>query len=295
MTYAQGGLIQASDYNGFASNINSVWNTLYGQPLIAAVAIGDVISAEQWNRIYNSTANSAGHEGTVITPIPTASSNNPITYYSQLPTNITAIIANAYNSSASGTDTVAAGTRSTEWGSGVGIPTVTAVATVSFSTADQLRYFFNCGGTIRITTGRSGGTASPDNQAWSDCCAGMGTLALPALSTAQTLAGASYAGLTQFANTFPPDLLIRRGFYDLTSTPQELFNQVGGSTVYINDIISISYSATATSVTATIVFTDTNGGIVDGDLSVFCVARPGESTFIANTWGTPTITVTAPQ
>jgi hypothetical protein len=123
----------------------------------------------------------------------------------------------------------------------------------------------------------------------------MGRLAMPALSTAQSLGGSSFNGLTQFANTFTPDVLIGRGAYDLTSTPQELFRQVAGSGVYTNDTISISYSATATSVTATVSFTDTGGGIVDGNLSVFCVARPGESTFIANTWGTPTITVTAPQ
>jgi hypothetical protein len=123
----------------------------------------------------------------------------------------------------------------------------------------------------------------------------MGTLALPALATAQTLSGAAFSGLTQFSNTFTPDVLTRLGFYNLTTTPQELFRQIAGSGVYVSDVISISYSATATSVTVTVSFTDTNGGIVDGDLSVFCVARPGESTFIANTWGTPTITVTAPQ
>jgi hypothetical protein len=129
-------------------------------------------------------------------------------------------------------------------------------------------------------------------------CAGMGALALPALATTQSLAGASYTGLTQFANTFSPDLLVRRGFYDLTATPQELFRQVGGSGVYTSDIILILYSATATSVTATVTFTDSNGGYsgtVDGDLSVYCVARPGATNFISNTWGTPAITVTAPQ
>jgi len=295
MTYAQGGLIQASDYNGFASNINTVWNALYGQPSISAVAVGDRVLAQQWNSIYNATANAAGHQGTAITSIPAVGVGGVITYYSQLPTNISAIVANAYNSNASGTDTVGTGTRSTQWGSGVAIPTVTSTATVSFSTADQLRYFFNCGGSIRISTSRSGGSATGDNTAWTDCCVGMGTLALPALATAQTLSGAAFSGLTQFSNTFTPDVLTRLGFYNLTTTPQELFRQVAGSGVYVNDVISISYSATATSVTATVSFTDTNGGIVDGDLSVFCVARPGESTFITNTWGTPTITVTAPQ
>jgi hypothetical protein len=298
MTYAQGGLIQASDYNGFASNINSVWNALYGQPAISAVAVGDRLQAQQWNSIYTSIANAAGHQGTTVTAIPAATVGGKITYYPQLPTNISAIIANAYNCGASGTDTVGTGTRSTQWGSGVGIPTVTSTATMSFPTANEMRYFFNAGGRFRINTSRSGGSATGDNTAWTDLCTGIGRLAMPALSTAQTLTGSSFNGLTQFANTLTPTVLIARGAYDLTSTPQELFRQVGGSGVYTSDVISISYSATHTSVTATVSFTDTNsgyGGVVDGDLSVFCVARPGESTFIANTWGTPTITVTAPQ
>jgi hypothetical protein len=295
MTYAQGGLIQASDYNGFANNINSVWNTLYGQTAIATVAVGDRLQAQQWNSIYTSTANAAAHQGDTITAIPAATVGGKITYYPQLPTNISAITTNPYNCSASGTDTVNSGTRSTPWGSGVSIPTVTSVVTMSFSTSNQMRYFFNCGGRFRINTSRSGGSSTPDNTSWSDCCTGMGTLALPALSTPQTLSGSAFIGLTQFSNTFTPDVLIRSGFYDLTTTPQELFRQVAGSGVYSNDTISITYSATTTSVTATVSFTDTGGGTVDGDLSVFCFARPGESTYITNTWGTPTITVTAPQ
>jgi hypothetical protein len=165
---------------------------------------------------------------------------------------------------------------------------------MSFPTANEMRYFFNAGGRFRINTSRTVGSATGDNASWTALCTGIGRLAMPALSTPQTLTGSSFNGLTQFANTLTPTVLIARGAYDLTSTPQELFRQVNGAP-YGGDTIAISWSATATSVTATVTFTDTNGGIVDGDLSVFCVARPGESTFIANTWGTPTITVTAPQ
>jgi hypothetical protein len=42
MTYSSGGLIQATDYNGFVSttvgaNVNATWNTFYGQTAIATV------------------------------------------------------------------------------------------------------------------------------------------------------------------------------------------------------------------------------------------------------------------
>lgn len=43
-----------------------------------------------------------------------------------------------------------------------------AVLTVTFSTATEARYFFNAGSKIRITTSRSGGTSSPQNNAWTN-------------------------------------------------------------------------------------------------------------------------------
>jgi len=43
-----------------------------------------------------------------------------------------------------------------------------ATLAVNFSTADEARYFFNTGSKIRFTTSRTGGTASSQNNAWTN-------------------------------------------------------------------------------------------------------------------------------
>lgn len=54
-------------------------------------------------------------------------------------------------------------TYSSSWGT-----QAEAICTLNFSSADEARYYFNCGSKIRITSQRSGGTASSQNNAWSN-------------------------------------------------------------------------------------------------------------------------------
>ncbi len=141
---------------------------------------------------------------------------------------------------------------------------------------------------------------NPPNAAWTSLCSSIGTVGLPAVSSAQSLAGTSYAGLTQFGATGTPNIYIRNGFYNLTSTPTTLLRQLGGFppySSYSSDDITIRYSATSTSVIINVVFTD---GVIDtnpldGSLTVTAIARPPESTYIANSWGTPVVSVTIPS
>ena len=294
MTYAQGGLIQASDYNGFATNINAVWATLYGQPAISAVSVGGSITAQQWNSIYNTTANAALHQGTLITSIPPVSAGDRVTYYSQLPTNITAIGTNRYNTASNGTDTFATGTRTLSWGAGIGIPAVSSTVTMTFDSIDKLRYFFNAGGRLRIYCSSAIGSGTADTVAWNQFCTAMGRIVMPAVDTPQQLSTSAFTGLTQFDGTITPNVYVREGYYNLTASPELLYQQTQSAPYYGTDTISIYYSTSGATVTATVVFVDSGNDALDGDLTVTCTARPGESTYITNTWGTPTITVTAP-
>ena len=296
MTYAQGGLIQASDFNGFATDINAVWNTIYGQTAVAAVAQGEVITAAQWNAIYNSSSNAGRHQGATITAIPTAGVGDPITYYSQLPVNINAIEISPYNSSAVGADIVATATRTTPWGTSTAFPLVASTITVTFDTVQKANYFFNCGGAVLLNMSRTGGTGTADDASWTQLCSDVGTLGLPALNTPQIIAGSSYIGLTKFGGVGNLSIFLRNGYYQLTTTPTEWFSQYSSSGVYTSDNISISFSQTGAVITIAIVFVDgTSGtGLIDGNLTVTAIARPPETTYITNTWGTPVVAVTAP-
>ena len=309
MTYAQGGLIQASDYNGFATtgtpNLNQFWSTGsgssgYGQTGLPTVAAGAsaLISASQWDQLFGGINDSALHQGTLITALPLPSVSGLITYVSTLESALAATYAGRLNASAVGTDITGTGTRTANWGSAVSLGTVTSTITVTFASANAARYFFNAGGAILLTCSRTGGTGSASDVRWSTLCADVGTLGLPAVNTAQTIASSAYQGLTQFGGGGSTTVYSRQGYYNLTSTSAVLFTQyLGSGYAYTTDHIIASYSTTGAVVTITVQFIDNSVSYpeaITGSLSVTGIARPPSSAYLTNTWGTPIVSVTAP-
>ena len=77
MTYTSGGLIQATDYNGFVSttagaNINDIWSTGssdkgYGQSAISTVSTAGTITATQWATLVNTLSSLGSQTGTTLT------------------------------------------------------------------------------------------------------------------------------------------------------------------------------------------------------------------------------------
>lgn len=304
MTYATGGLIQATDLNGFVStgspNFNNIWSTGsgdagYGQTSVSTVTAGTVVSFNPWNTLITNMAAAAAHQGTTITAITPPTAGNSVAYLSALSANLASINTNRLNAAAVGTDITTTGTRNTNWGNNVAIPTVTSTITVTFASAAQARYFFNTGGAVLVSCSRTGGVGSPEDVSWSDLCTAVGSLGLPAVSTAQTIAAASYLGLTKFSGSGTPTTYIRNGYYNLNSTPAILFKQYSIASAYTSDYIQLSYSTTATVLTITVEFTDSHtSSPVTGSLSVTAIARPSETTNIVNSWGTPVVAVSAP-
>ena len=304
MTYAQGGLIQATDLNGFVStgtpNFNNIWATGsvdagYGQTAVSTVTAGTVVSFNPWNTLITNMASAAAHQGTTITAITAPVTGNLVSYLSALSTNLASINTNRLNAAAVGTDITTTGTRTASWGVNLSIPTVTSTITVTFASANQLRYFFNTGGAVLVSCSRTLGVGSPEDTAWSNLCTAVGSLGLPAVSTTQTIAASSYTGLTKFSGSGTPTTYTRSGYYNLTGTPSILFKQYSTTSSYTGEYIQLSYSTTATVLTITVQFTDANAASpITGSLAVTAIARPSEITNIVNSWGTPVVAVSAP-
>jgi hypothetical protein len=307
MTYAVGGLIQAADYNGFVStatpNLNNIWSTGsgssgYGQPALASVNSGDTIASNSWSSLINAISSAAAQQGTSITSITPPTSGGLIQFYAALQNNLNAISAGRLNSAAVGTDITRTGSRTGNWGGALGITTLTSTVTVTFGNANQARYFFNAGGTIRISCSRTGAAVTPQDTAWSNLCTNIGTLVLPAVNTSQTINGTALTGFTKIGGSGSPDIYVRPGYYQLTGTSQLLFRQLVSAGVYSSDNIEISSSAAATSVTFTIRFNDSTSGVypdtVTGTMNVTGTARTPSTVNLVNTWGTPTVTVSNP-
>ena len=97
MTYASGGTIEATDYNGFVASVNALWgvgssDSGYGQSttLSTVTAASSTVTATQWSDLIariNSLRNhqTAGALGSGITQ---PSSGNVITYLSTLSSQI---------------------------------------------------------------------------------------------------------------------------------------------------------------------------------------------------------------
>jgi len=304
MTYAQGGLIQATDYNTFVTtgspNLNNIWstgsaNSGYGQPVVSTVSSGDIVRAAEWGNLINFTSNSALHQGSTITSVTAPPVGNIIAYIAALSTNLVTINTNRLNAATVGTDITTTGTRSANWGSNIAIPTVTSTVTVTFASVNQARYYFNAGGAVLVNCSRSGGSGNTDDLAWSSLCTSIGSLGLPAANTAQSIASTSYLGLTKFSGSGTSTIYVRSGFYNLTSTPVILFKQYASGGSYTSDYIQLSYSTTGSVLTITVQFTDADSVFpITGNLAVTAIARQPESTYITNSWGTPVVSVTVP-
>ena len=308
MTYAAGGLIQAADYNGFVNtatpNLNNIWstgstNSGYGQAALAGVSAGDTIFANSWSTLFNTIAAAAAQQGTTIASVTPAVQGGLIEFYSVVQSNLNLINTNRLNAAAVGTDITQSASRTGNWGGAVGIPTLTSTVTVTFGNSNQARFFFNAGGTIRLSCARTGAIVQPQDTIWTSLCADIGTLVLPAVNTTQVINSTTFTGFTKIGGGgITPDIYNRQGYYQLGTSSQTLFRQLSNTGVYTNDNITVSATATATSVTFIISFNDlTSGGSPDtvtGTLSVTASARTPSTANLVNSWGVPTVTVTTP-
>ena len=175
MTYASGGLIQASDYNGFAggsagANVSGQINTVlatgqgnagYGQTAVSNVSAATTVTAAQWASLINAVNRVRKHQsgaGYANLTVPTAGTT--ISFISTLSSTLTT----AYSSRLSATTSGA-----TSFSRGLTLSAAAGVATnggstftCTFASVDQCRYFFNAGGYLQLTYNSStntGGTA----------------------------------------------------------------------------------------------------------------------------------------
>lgn len=306
MTYSSGGLISAVDYNGFANddvqNINDIWGTGsldkgWGQTPISAVSAGATVTAAQWTSLFSTITSAAAHQGTSITALSNPSAGQTISAIAAVNTNISAIYDVPYrnNAAAVGSTITANGvaTRSTSWAT-----SLTATHTITFSSANAARYFFNAGGRITWAGARSGGATNLQNTAWTDLFTACGTLNWTTGTSNQTIAGTTYTGTTKVGGSGSTSIYLSGvGFYDLTTSNQEVFKQFASTYVYTGNYVSINIKAdaaagSATVITLTVTMVDANtkpGDVVDGTLTSTVTAVAPSTTYLSASWGTPTL------
>lgn len=317
MSYAQYGTIQAGDFNtlvtGFANGasntsaaaLNTVWatgaqNRGYGQTAIVAETTGNTVAATKWATLVSNTASAASHQGSSITSVSAPVSGGTITYLSAIPTNLTTVYNNRLNATSQSGTTANTATYGSTW-----LNAVTFTHTVTFANGDAARYFFNSGGQLAVTCSHPAGTGI--NLLLNNLASNVGTVVLSApTSGTATIASTSYNGVTKVGGGgSSPTISTNSGYYAWTTSNANVFYQTAstGPSGYLSTNINIFVKTNGTQgsngdagsvVTIYTVWDEIPNGLTVSTGSATTVTiRPPETTYIANTWGTPTVTGTS--
>ncbi len=322
MSYTAGGLIEATDYNGFVTNtvganVNGIWSTGstdsgYGQTALAAVSTGGVVTAAQWANLVNTISTIASHQGTTITSRTAPTVGNTISILAALNTDLTNLTTNRGNAAASGSQYTAwTGTtaKTGTTGSGSAAWTLTFTHTITWASANAARYFFNAGGRIKWETSKTS-TGTEADAEWNDLANTLvGDIYITGGTSTQTIAGSPYTGTTKSGGTGSPTVLLTTtGWYDLTTSDTVVYQQYADTAPYTGQFISIAAktAGSGTQLVLTTVWTDPGGagpgstdqisggtdttGITFGTAPATVVTYFPPSTLnLSNSWGTPTV------
>lgn len=317
MTYSSGGLIQATDYNGFvstnASNINDLWSTGssdkgYGQSAISTVSTAGTITATQWASLVNTLSSLGSQTSTSLTARTAPTAGTLISILAAVNTDITNVTTNRNNAAAvgsqftgwSGTNSKTAATSGATW-------TITFTNTVTFASAAAARYFFNGGGLIKLDVSKTA-TGDLGDPEWNDLAGTLcGDIYISGAGTAHTIAGVSYTGTTKIGGTGTPSTLqTSLGWYNLTTSDQVIYKQFADTAPYTTNFIqhSAKTAGSGTQLVITTLWSASDGDPISGGTAptgatpgtapcTICTYFPPSTTYLTSaSWGTPTVAAT---
>ena len=319
MAYSAGGLIEATDYNGFVSttsgaNVNNVWSTGstdsgWGQSALATVSPAGTITATQWASLVNTISSMASQTGTAITSRTAPVTGNTIEILAALNTDLTNITTNRLNAVANGSQyTGWTGTNSKTAATSGATWTITFVNTVTFASANAARYFFNAGGRIKIDVSKTA-TGDLGDPEWNDLANTLcGDIYITGGTATQTIAGSNYTGTTKVGGTgTPTTLATTTGWYDLTAGAGAtiVYKQFADTAPYTSNFIqhSIAKGASSDTLVITTLWSASDGDAISGGTAssgatpgtaptTIVTYFPPSTTYLSASWGTPTVAAT---
>lgn len=324
MTYTAGGLIEATDYNGFVStgtpNVNVVWstgsgNSGWGETAVSTVSALGTVSATQWAALVNTVTSMGSQTGVTITSRSAPVTGETINILNNVATDLTNINNNRGNAAAVGSQyTGWTGTSGKTSGTAAST-NITFTHTVTFASADAARYFFNAGGLVKITFGKSS-TGEQGDAEWNDLASTLaGAVWISGRSTGAnaTIAGTLYSGTTVIGGTGTPTtpsgtMYGTNGWFQLTTSNTEIYKQFADTAPYTANYIGVEAKTGNTGTTLDLTTTWFNdpgqndaqsGGTAPVAAthgtapSTIVTYYPPSSTYLTTAaWGTPTVAAT---
>lgn len=314
MTYTAGTRILAQDYNTLGAGVNQTWSTAYGQSAVGTVNTNVKVTATNWGTLVNTLSNQALHQATAITARTAPQTGNLIAIFNSLSTDVTTTYNNRYNAYALGTQYTAwTGTSSKTTNTVLGLDTdpwtISFVQTVQFASASALSRFFNAGGLIKLQFSKTS-TGLPNDTYWNAFIATCGDVYLSATGASKIIAGITFSGTTRIGGTGGASVATGIGYEQLTLNPTTIFQKSPTDYLYQNSYVRVQARVTLSNqlILQTDWFqqernpfatpprpTSISGGAPAAGVSVgtapttICTYFPPESTYLTNTWGTPTV------
>lgn len=307
--------IQTIDYNTIQSDVASVIGTGtadfgYGQiQLSSQVNEASRVTVNEWANLRYDIINAWVHQfGSAPSPVTAVvgelvKANSSTSPYSSYQPFANVLLANRFGIHSSQAITRTGPSAGVFWNAQQTWPGVYGVSwstkiqstvTVSFTTANKARAFFNSGGEIRFISSRTGGTVSQQNTSWNTLLSSVGTVA--------------FGGVKPSPVTEPND---GQNFYRLSSVFQYFYTASSTSPYSANiyriaartPAVSDNSSGTASTIEFLVEWLDSHPGAaaydsVDGTVSLSVNTLEASGTLVPSGTGTfsvetPTITVGA--
>ena len=270
MAYSQGGLIEATDYNTFANDVNDLWgvgngNSGYGQgSTLSTVAASSTVTAAQWATLIARVDSLRNHQSGVTSGLTQPASTDLIEYLATLNGQISTATTNRLLNN-EGTSTAASANSTGAWG---GTVEADRQCTFTFASANQMRYFFNAGGSITWNAVNSSFSGNTKSDNWDTIANGLATQTIDSSNFyAMTTSFVTYASATGSGADYASNILYLQA--RLNATP-------GSSTIIYLRGYFVDNSADD--------FDDT----VSGTARIDATATQANVTAISNSWGTVT-------
>lgn len=315
MSYAQGNLIEATDYNNIiGSNTSSNTDTFhavwawgngsrgYGQTPISNVSVAGTVTATQWATLVNNVNSANLHIRNTSSGLTANTAGQTIGFSGGLPVAITrlnqdrllfatnsAVIANQNSLTAYGAWSVASTTTTQTRAFG---------ATVTFASPDRARFFFNAGGQLKFNV-------SAVNNAGANSRSAAVVNLFTFLGGVATFGANTNGGRTGTGGTLGTNDTAK-GYWNATTGNITLVAVTSTTTNYTTDTASITYTTNGlqgqhndngTILSFYAVINSTSGGNSGGSFDDAINVTPTvtvdvsypETTNLSNTWGAVTV------
>ena len=291
MTYSAGSNILASDYNTFTTNVNSVWNSQWGQSALGSVSASGTVTATQWATLASTITNAYIHESGINPSVTSPSAGNNIAIIANLATAVSYIQANPRNCYASGaatsTDSVvgAKGSGSAAW-------SITWTQQMNFGNTTQRNYYFYAGGRVFLTFTKTS-TGQLMDPTWNALVAACNQISFTSTSTSKVIAGVTYQGTNkQGGSGTATTIATNIGYDQLSGTNQLIFLQYYPSAPYTDSYIAVYAATVGNGVQFQTVWNQPANNQpyepvnISAGSNTTLTQYPGETTYISNTWST---------